>query len=72
MNTGTLSNLEPFNAATTSRYNGSPMDPGSFVLSKYSLLNSIRDCIDQGSLAQNGLYRRTFNNPDLLALFCIR
>ena len=60
------------NAATTSKYNGSPIEPGSFVLSR----TTIR-FVDSGSaslnlLTSNGLYNLTLTRPYLVPLVLLR
>ena len=59
-------------AATTSRYKGSPIEPGSFVLSK-----TVTRLTDFGKaslkrLTSNGLYNLTLTKPYLVPLFSLR
>ena len=53
-------------AATTSKYKGSPIEPGSFVLSRTTILS-----VDFGNaalnlLTSNGLYNLTLTKPYLV------
>ena len=66
---GTASNLESLSAATTSRYSGSPIAPGSFVLSRTEIFLTVSGIASIRACAQNGLYRRTFTTPTFSPAF---
>ena len=57
--------LVSFKAFTTSRYNGSPTLPGSFVLSSTAICFTVFGNTSFKWFILNGLYRCTFTKPTL-------
>jgi hypothetical protein len=55
--------LSPLYAATTSRYRGSPVAPGSFALSRTAILLTVFGKAFRKCLMEKGLYNLTFNKP---------
>ena len=53
----------PANAATTSKYNGSPIDPGSFVLSRTVTRFAVDGTASKKRFTSNCLYYLTFTKP---------
>ena len=62
----------PANAATTSRYKGSPIAPGSFVLSRTAIRLTDEGNVSLNLLTSNGLYNLTLTKPYLVPLFVLR
>ena len=50
-------------AATTSRYNGSPIDPGSLVRSRTPTVRTVAGSASRSALVGNGRYSRTCTTP---------
>ncbi len=62
-NVSIFSKPQSFNAATTSKYNGSPIEPCSFVLSKTEILLTVFGSASPKALVLNGRYKWTFTKP---------
>ena len=62
----------PANAATTSKYNGSPIEPGSFVLSKTAIRFVVAGNASLNLLVSNGLYNLTLTRPYLVPRLAFR
>ena len=68
VNTGVVSNLVPFKAATTSKYRGSPIEPGSLVLSSTEIFLTVSGIASTSLSALKGLYSLTLTKPNLAPL----
>ena len=55
-----------FKAATTSKYNGSPVAPISFVRSKTAILFTVAGKTETRCLAEKGRYKWTLTRPTFL------
>ena len=55
-------------AATTSRYSGSPMAPGSLVRSRTLIVLTVSGIASIRCLCENGRYRRTLIRPTFVAV----
>jgi len=51
------------NAVTASKYKGSPILPGSFVLSKTAIFLAVLGIFSIKSYTENGRYKRTIKAP---------
>ena len=62
----------PPKAATTSRYNGSPIEPGSFVLSKTVIRLTVFGNAALKRSTSNGLYNLTLTRPYFVPRFAFK
>ena len=58
-----MANSVPLMAASTSRYRGSPMEPGSLVRSRTEIFFTVSGSTSSRYLATKGRYRWTFTRP---------
>ena len=62
----------PASAATTSKYKGSPIEPGSFVLSRTAIRLTDAGSASLKRFTSNGLYNLTLTKPYLVPLVAFK